>query len=149
MKIVGERIIPASPATVWKLMLDPQTLRDAIPGCETLEKTSDTAFDAAVTIKVGPVKAKFAGRVELSRLDEPRSCTLSGQGNGGVAGFAKGSAIITLLPAAEGCLLAYDGTIDIGGKIAGLGDRLFKGVVEKNVSYFFTHIVTAASPPAA
>lgn len=140
MKISGERTIPADPETVWALMLEPQTLRDSIPGCESLNKISDTEFEATVTIKVGPVKARFAGKVELSNMDEPRSCTLSGQGNGGVAGFAKGNATIALSSIAEGCLLTYDGNIDIGGKIAGLGDRLFRGVVEKNVSYFFDQI---------
>jgi carbon monoxide dehydrogenase subunit G len=146
MRISGERIIPASPETVWNLMLDQQTLLTAIPGCENLDRVSDTEFEAAVTIKVGPVKAKFAGKVELSELDEPKSCALSGQGNGGVAGFAKGNATITLSSVGEGCLLAYAGNIDIGGKIAGIGDRLFKGVVEKNVDYFFSQIVSAAQP---
>lgn len=148
MKISGERTIPATPEAVWALMLDPQTLREAIAGCESLEKVSDTGFEAAVTIKVGPVKAKFAGKVDLSDLDPPRACTLTGQGSGGVAGFAKGNATITLSPAAGGCLLVYDGTVDIGGKIASLGDRLFRGVVEKNVSYFFDQIAARAEAAA-
>lgn len=141
MKISGERTIPAAPSVIWDLMLEPDALRQAIAGCERLDKVSETEFDAAVTVKVGPVKARFAGRVELQDIDEPKSCVLSGQGSGGVAGFAKGTATIVLSPMEDGCMLSYEGNIDIGGKIASLGDRLFKLVVTRNVDHFFDQIV--------
>ncbi len=140
MKINGERSIEAAPQVVWDTLLDPAVLKAAIPGCDMLDKTDDENFEAAVTIKVGPVKAKFTGKVTLSDLDEPVSCTIRGQGSGGVAGFAKGGARITLAGEGDGCRLTYDADVEIGGKIASLGDRLFRGVVQKNIDEFFNAI---------
>lgn len=140
MKLTGERLIPASPQVVWNTLLDPDVLKASIPGCELLTKKDDETFEAAVTIKVGPIKAKFAGQVSLSDLAEPSSCTISGQGSGGVAGFAKGGARISLLPDGDQCNLTYDADVAIGGKIASLGDRLFRTVVQKNIDDFFNSV---------
>jgi len=140
MKLTGERLIPITRQVVWDTLLDPAVLRASIPGCDMLEKKGDENFEAAVTIKVGPVKAKFAGKVTLSDLVQPVSCTISGQGNGGVAGFAKGGARITLADEGDGCRLTYDADVEIGGKIASLGDRLFRGVVQKNIDDFFNAV---------
>ncbi len=140
MKLKGERFIEVPPKVVWDTLLDPAVLKASIPGCDMLEKKDDENFEAAVTIKVGPVKARFAGKVTLSDLVQPVSCTISGQGNGGVAGFAKGGARIMLANEGAGCRLTYDADVDIGGKIASLGDRLFRGVVQKNVDDFFNAV---------
>lgn len=137
MMLQGERTIPAPPAAVWERLLAPEVLRACIPGCEALELTDENVYSATVLIKVGPVKARFSGGVTLADLDAPRSCWLAGQGSGGVAGFAKGGARIDLEPAPEGTLLRYDATVEIGGKIVALGDRLFRSVVNNNVNAFF------------
>ena len=113
--------LPVPPQTVWEKLNDPPTLKACIPGCEQLDKSSDTEFQAIATIKIGPVKAKFKGRVTLSDLDPPNGYKISGQGDGGVAGFAKGGARVKLTPKDGGTLLAYNVDAQIGGKLAQLG----------------------------
>ena len=107
MDMTGEFHIPAPRATVWKALNDPDILKRSIAGCEELEKTSDTEFTAKVTAKVGPVKARFTGKVTLSDLDPPNGYKITGEGQGGAAGFAKGSAEVHLEPEGDGTLLTY------------------------------------------
>jgi len=138
MTMKGEVALPADRATVWAKLNDPDVLKQCIPGCQELEKTSDNAFKATAKIKVGPVSATFKGNVELSDIDPPNGYTISGQGEGGVAGFAKGGAKVALTDGAEGgTVLTYDVEANVGGKIAQLGGRLIDGVAKKNADAFF------------
>lgn len=138
MTMKGEVALPADRATVWAKLNDPEVLKQCIPGCQELEKTSDNSFKATAKIKVGPVSATFKGNVELSDIDPPNGYTISGQGEGGVAGFAKGGAKVALTDGAEGgTVLTYDVEANVGGKIAQLGGRLIDGVAKKNADAFF------------
>ncbi len=142
LKIEGRYELPASRQTVWDTMLQPEVLRECIPGCTELEAQDNNNYRAAITTKIGPIRATFKGRVELSEMDEPNSVVLAGAGEGGVAGFAKGDARITLT---EGetpgtSILEYAGDVVIGGKIAQLGARLVAGVVQKLSDQFFRNL---------
>jgi uncharacterized protein len=155
MTMSGEVTLPADRQTVWTKLNDPETLRVCIPGCQSLEK-SDNGFAAVAKIKVGPVSATFKGNVELTDLDPPNSYRISGQGEGGVAGFAKGGARVRLSDAPDGgTALAYDVEATIGGKLAQLGGRLIDGVSKKMADQFFTNFAkavtgeTPAEPPPA
>jgi uncharacterized protein len=142
MTMNGECQIPAPQAVVWEKLNDPAVLKACIPGCEELEKTSDTGFQATATIKIGPVKARFKGRVELSDIDPPNGYKISGQGEGGVAGFAKGGADVKLAPKDGGTLLTYAVEAQIGGKLAQLGQRLINGAAKKVADDFFANFVS-------
>ncbi len=151
MEMTGEYRIDARREAVWAALNDPEVLKQAIPGCEALAKTSDTEFTAEVTAKVGPVKAKFSGKVTLSDLDPPNGYTISGEGQGGPAGFAKGGARVTLLDDGGGTLLRYTLDATVGGKLAQIGSRLIDGVAKKMADDFFSHfaeIVQAAAVEA-
>ena len=142
LKIEGRYELPASRQTVWDTMLQPEVLRECIPGCTELEAQDNNNYRAAITTKIGPIRATFKGRVELSEMDEPNSVVLAGAGEGGVAGFAKGDARITLT---EGetpgtSILEYAGDVVIGGKIAQLGARLVAGVVQKLSDQVFRNL---------
>ncbi len=137
MHLEGVCILAARPDAVWEQLLVPEVLQACIPGCEALELTDVNTYLATVVIKVGPVKARFAGTVTLSDLHRPHSLKLTGQGTGGVAGFAKGEATIQLEAHDQGTQMSYDATMQIGGKIASLGDRVFRSTVVKNVDAFF------------
>ena len=126
---------------VWAGLNDPAILKGAIPGCQSLEKTSDSSFAAVVQVKIGPVKATFRGAVELSDLTELVSYRITGKGDAGLAGAASGGAFVTLSDAAEGCLLTYTVNATIGGKIAQLGSRLIDGVASKLADQFFANFV--------
>ncbi|WP_142846060.1 CoxG family protein [Telmatospirillum sp. J64-1] len=142
MHFVGEYQIPATPETVWAALIDPETLGRCIPGCESVERQGPESFKAHVVARVGPVKARFTGRVELSDLKPPHSFRLSGRGEGGAAGFAKGGAEVSLTEiAGGGTLLRYEATADIGGKLAAVGSRLIQGVAKKNADDFFSALV--------
>jgi carbon monoxide dehydrogenase subunit G len=145
MTMKGEVILPASRDTVWEKLNDPETLKASIPGCQELEKIGNTAFRATVKIKVGPVSAQFKGSVELTDLDPPNGYRIVGQGEGGIAGFAKGGARINLsdAPDVSGCLLRYEVEADVGGKIAQLGGRLINGVASKTADQFFSNFAAA------
>ena len=149
MTMTGEVQLPASREAVWKMLNDPEVLKSCIPGCEQLDKTSDTGFEAVAVVKIGPVKAKFKGKVTLSDLDPPNGYKISGQGDGGVAGFAKGGATVKLTPKDGGTLLAYDVEAQIGGKLAQLGQRLVNGAAKKVADDFFQNFATAVNPKAA
>ena len=138
MTMNGEVSLPASRQSVWEKLNDPEVLKQCIPGCQELERTGENGFRATAKIKVGPVSATFKGNVELSDIDPPNGYTISGQGEGGVAGFAKGGAKVALTDGAEGgTVLTYDVEANVGGKIAQLGGRLIDGVAKKNADAFF------------
>ena len=137
MELKGEYRIPAAREQVWALLNDPAVLRECIPGCESLEGSASDGFAARVTTKLGPVKATFNGEVKLSNVNAPESYTISGEGKGGVAGFAKGSADVHLAPDGAGTLLSYTVNAQVGGKIAQLGSRLIDSTAKKLADQFF------------
>jgi carbon monoxide dehydrogenase subunit G len=145
MDLTGEERIAASRDTVWKALNDSEILKACIPGCESLEKISDTELEATVGVKIGPVKARFNGKVELTNLNPPSSYTISGEGKGGVAGFAKGGADVTLTEEGAETVLAYVVNADVGGKIAQLGSRLISSTSKKLARQFFENLNQAIS----
>ena len=149
MDIAGEYRIPAARERVWAALNDPEVLRACIPGCRSLEKVSDTEFASTVAAKVGPVSATFRGNVVLSELDPPRGYTISGQGQGGAAGFARMSAKVTLDEDNGETLLRYEARADVGGKLASVGSRLVQGVARKNADDFFSAFARALGGGAA
>ena len=138
MDITGEHRIAAPRETIWQALFDPETLRACIPGCKELEQTSPTSFAAKVQLKVGPVSATFAGTVELQDIDAPNGCRITGQGNGGIAGFAKGGSEVRLIADGDETVLSYDARAEIGGKLAALGSRLVQATSRKLADQFFT-----------
>jgi carbon monoxide dehydrogenase subunit G len=143
MTMAGEVILPADRTKVWAMLNDETVLRECIPGCQTLERTSDRSFTAIAKIKIGPVSASFKGKVELSDIDPPNGYTISGEGEGGIAGFANGGAKVHLTEASEGTLLRYGVTANVGGRIAQMGSRLIDGVAKKMADQFFTKFAEA------
>jgi carbon monoxide dehydrogenase subunit G len=137
MELSGETLIPAPIDTVWAGLNNPDILRRCIPGCESLEQISPTEMAARVVQKIGPVSASFAGKVTLSDLDPPHSYRISGQGSGGVAGFAKGSALVSLAKEDAGTRLSYSVDVAVGGKIAQLGSRMITGLSNRLAAEFF------------
>jgi carbon monoxide dehydrogenase subunit G len=146
MTMSGEYQLSVAREIVWEKLNDAETLKACIPGCEQLDKLSDTEFQAVATTKIGPVKAKFKGRVTLSDLDPPNGYRISGQGDGGVAGFAKGGATVKLEPKDGGTLLSYAVEAQIGGKLAQLGQRLVNGAAKKLADDFFANFAAAVKP---
>ncbi|MBJ6126103.1 SRPBCC family protein [Microvirga splendida] len=146
MTMQGEVALPADRATVWAALNDPEVLKAAIPGCQELEKISDTEFQAVAKVSVGPVKATFKGGVNLTDLDPPNGYTISGEGQGGVAGWAKGGAKVRLEDMEGGTKLIYDVEANVGGKIAQLGGRLINGVAKKYADEFFANFAKILSP---
>src|ERR1700736_4193851 len=148
MVMDGEVQLPAAREVVWAKLNDPEVLKVCIPGCESLEKLSDTEFQAVAVTKIGPVKAKFKGKVRLSDLDPPNGYRISGEGDGGVAGFAKGGATIALSEKDGGTLLPYNVEAQIGGK---LGQRLVNGAAKKLADQFFAKFAAqfASGTPTA
>ena len=138
MDMSGEYTIPAPRQKVWEALNDPEVLKQCIDGCHSLEKTSDTEFQAKVTAKVGPVKATFNGKVNLSDIDPPNGYTISGEGQGGVAGFAKGGAQVKLSGEGNETVLTYEANAEVGGKLASVGSRLVLGVAKKTADDFFS-----------
>jgi uncharacterized protein len=144
MTMTGEFVLPADKATVWARLNDPDTLKAAIPGCESLDKLSDTELQAVVKVKIGPVSARFKGKVNLSDIDAPNSYRIAGQGDGGIAGFAKGGANVNLADADGGATrLSYDVDAQVGGKIAQLGSRLIDSTAKKLAEQFFANFASA------
>jgi uncharacterized protein len=138
MTMAGEAVLPAPKDKVWAALNDPDVLKRCIPGCETLERDGDNAFQAVAKVAVGPVKATFKGRVTLNDVDPPNGYRIVGEGQGGVAGFAKGGAKVSLSDAEPGhTRLAYDVEAQVGGKLAQLGGRLINGVAKKYADGFF------------
>ncbi|MBE0546512.1 MAG: carbon monoxide dehydrogenase subunit G [Rubrivivax sp.] len=155
MDFTGEYRIPAAPQRVWDALVDPEVLKTCITGCRELNKVSDTEFAAVVVAKVGPVSATFKGQVALLDVDPPHGYTISGQGQGGAAGFAKMKARVALAEDGEGTLLSYEAHAEVGGKLAAVGSRLVQSVAKKNADEFFTAFAArlggaaVAPPPAA
>jgi carbon monoxide dehydrogenase subunit G len=137
MTMTGGVQLPADREAVWAKLNDPAVLKSCIPGCEQLDMLSDSEFQATATIKIGPVKARWKGKVRLSDLDRPNSYRISGEGEGGVAGFAKGNAKVSLADKDGGTLLTYDVEAQIGGKLAQLGQRLINSAAKKTADDFF------------
>ncbi len=146
MDLTGEYIIPAPRQKVWEALNDADVLRACIPGCESLEKLSDTEMTATVVTKIGPVKAKFTGEVRLENINAPVSYTIAGEGKGGIAGFAKGGADVALDEVPGGTKLSYAVKAQIGGKLAQLGSRLIDSTVKKLADQFFQNFTDTLSP---
>lgn len=146
MEMNGSQRIEASREQVYAALNDVDILRQCIPGCESIEKTSDTEMNAKVTLRIGPVKASFTGKVTLSDLDPPNGYTISGEGSGGMAGFAKGGANVDLVPEGEATMLNYTVKAEIGGKIAQLGSRLIDGTAKKLAGEFFSKFGEIVGP---
>lgn len=150
MEMTGEYRIAAPRERVWAALNDPEMLRACIPGCESLEKTSDTEMTAAVTAKVGPVKAKFTGAVTLLNIRPPEGYTISGEGKGGVAGFAKGGADVALTEdGPDATILKYEAKAQVGGKLAQLGARLIDSTAKKMADEFFGAFAAKVAASAA
>ena len=149
MTMSGEYQLAVPRETVWEKLNDAATLKACIPGCEELDKLSDTEFQAVATTKIGPVKARFKGKVTLSDLDPPNGYKISGQGDGGIAGFAQGGAVVKLTPKDSGTLLSYTVEAQIGGKLAQLGQRLINGAAKKLADDFFRNFAAAVAPTNA
>lgn len=153
MDLSGEYLIPAPRETVWRALNDPEVLKQCIPGCERIEKLSDTEMTAAVTLQIGPMKAKFTGKVTLSEIDPPNGYKITGEGQGGVAGFGKGGAEVKLEDAktesgAVATKLTYKADTQVGGKMAQLGARLIGATAKKLADQFFDRFAAIAVPAA-
>ncbi len=147
MKMSDQREIGADPATVYAALLDPEVLKASVPGATEVIGNPTDGYTASVTQRVGPVKATFKGRVTMSDMVQNQSLTISGEGKGGAAGFAKGGAVVTLSATETGTLLTYDVEARVGGKIAQLGSRLIDGFAKKMADQFFTNLQAAIEGP--
>jgi carbon monoxide dehydrogenase subunit G len=140
MDLKGEYRIHSSREYVWELINNPDVLRQCIPGCTALEGNPENGFDATVTTKIGPVKANFSGSVQLTNINAPESYTISGEGQGGVAGFAKGYADVFLKQDGSEVILTYQAEAQVGGKLAQLGSRLIASTSKKLADEFFSKL---------
>lgn len=147
MQLSDQRDIKADPATVWAALLNPEVLMAAVPGCESMTGSPDTGFEAVVVQKVGPVKARFTGIVRLSEMVPEHSVTISGEGKGGPAGYAKGGAKVTLTAIEGGTRLGYAVEANVGGKLAQLGSRIVDGFAKKMADQFFARLEEAIEGP--
>lgn len=146
MQMSDQKEIAADPATVYAALLTPEVLQACVPGAQDVKGTPEEGFEAAVTQKVGPVKATFKGQVTLSDMVENEKLTISGEGKGGAAGFAKGGATVTLAPSETGTLLSYDVDAKVGGKLAQLGSRIIDGFAKKMADQFFANLQAHLAP---
>lgn len=149
MEMTGSYRIAATRDQVWAALNDPAVLKDCIPGCEKLEKTSDTEMEATAALKIGPVKARFNGKVTLSEINAPVGYTITGEGSGGAAGFAKGGADVQLAEEGGETVLTYTARAQVGGKIAQMGARLIDGVAKKLADQFFAKFSERVAGDAA
>jgi|SRR5689334_21097288 carbon monoxide dehydrogenase subunit G len=149
MELSNTRIVPASPQVVWNALNDPAVLKDCLPGCETFERGADGAYTVVMAARVGPVSARFTGRMTMSDIDAPRSYTLHFEGQGGAAGFARGQAHVALTPEGEQhTSMTYTAKAQVGGKLAQIGSRLVDGAAAKMTDDFFARFVARVAPPA-
>ena len=150
MEMTGTSVVPAAPDTVWRALNDPAVLKDCIAGCESIEADGENSYTMILAAKVGPVAARFKGKMRLADIDPPRSYTLHFEGSGGVAGFAKGEGRVMLVPAGDASTtLEYVAKAQVGGKIAQVGSRLIDGVARKMAEDFFARLVATVSPAPA
>jgi len=149
MEMTGSQRIPLPQQRVWDALNDPEVLKACIPGCESVEKVADNEYRIAMTAAVGPVKARFNGKLLLSNVNPPQSYTLAFEGSGGAAGFGKGSSEVTLVPEGNDTLLNYTAKASVGGKLAQVGSRLIDGVARKMAEDFFTRFNATVAPVPA
>jgi len=149
MDMTGEYRISAPREKVWEALNNPEVLKICIPGCEELNKDSDTELSAKVHTKVGPVSAKFTGKVTLSDINPPESYKITGEGQGGVAGFAKGGAEVKLEASGNETILSYTATAQVGGKLAQIGSRLIDSTAKKMAGQFFGKFAEEVGEPSA
>jgi carbon monoxide dehydrogenase subunit G len=148
MEMSGEQRIALPQAQVWAGLNDPEVLKASIPGCESIERVSDTEYKVAITAAVGPVKAKFNGKLLLADVNAPTSYRLAFEGSGGAAGFGKGGAQVSLAPDGAGTKLSYVANAQVGGKLAQVGSRLIDGVAKKMADEFFQRFNAKLAGPA-
>jgi hypothetical protein len=150
MEMTGERRIAAPRERVWEALNDPAVLKASIPGCESVDRTGDDEFQAKVAVKLGPMAARFGGRVQLTNINPPESYTISGEGQGGAMGFAKGGADVALeaVGPAE-TILRYNVKAQVGGKMAQLGARLIDSTAKSMADQFFDRFAAQVAPPVA
>ena len=149
MEMTGEQLIPAAQAEVWRGLNDPEVLKACISGCESIVRLTDTEYTVVTTAAIGPVKAKFRGKLLLADLDPPNSYSLFFDGQGGAAGFGKGSAKVSLATEGAGTRLSYAVKAQVGGKLAQIGSRLIDGVARKMADEFFTRFAAVMTPEGA
>jgi uncharacterized protein len=149
MEMNGSRTVPADIETTWRALNDPEVLKACIPGCESVERVSDNEYRLTMTARVGPVSARFTGRIVLADIVAPTSYTLSFEGQGGAAGFAKGEARVTLTANEPGTRIDYQVKSQVGGKLAQIGSRLVDGAAAKVADDFFARFVDRFGKPAA
>jgi carbon monoxide dehydrogenase subunit G len=147
VEMTGQQVVPLSQSRTWDALNDTAVLKSCIPGCETLEQVADNQYQLTMTSRIGPVSARFKGLMTLENMDPPRGYTMTFEGQGGVAGFAKGQAAVTLEENAEGTVLSYSVKAMIGGKLAQLGARLIDGVARKLSDDFFKCFNARVSAP--
>lgn len=148
MQMTGQRLLPVPPQQAWNALNDPQMLKACIPGCESVTETGPHQYEVLMAARIGPVSAKFKGRLMQSDIVEPQSYTLSFDGQGGVAGFGKGKAEVKLEPVSEGTQLTYIATAQVGGKIAQIGSRLVDAAASKIADEFFAAFEKALTDQA-
>ena len=148
MEMTGEQLIPLPQQRVWEALNDPAILKACIPGCESIEKVSSSEYKVVMTAAIGPVKAKFHGKLLLADLNPPHSYSIAFEGTGGAAGFGKGAAQVSLLPEGSATRLTYKATASVGGKLAQIGSRLIDGVAKKMSDDFFARFNTTVAPEA-
>jgi len=149
MQMSDSKEIAAPPAEVYAALLNPEVLKACVPGAQEVNGSVEEGFEASVTQKVGPVKATFKGQVTLSDLIENEKLTITGEGKGGAAGFAKGGAVVSLTPSETGTLLSYEVEAKVGGKLAQLGSRIIDGFAKKMADQFFVNLQTHLAPEEA
>lgn len=137
MDMEGKRTLAVTQQQAWDALNDPEALKACVPGCDKMERTGDNQYSVGMSVKIGPVSAKFAGKIALSEVNPPHSYTLTFDGQGGAAGFGKGSSKVTLTPLERGCELAYTVHASVGGKVAQLGQRLIDGAAKSMAEDFF------------
>ncbi len=148
MEMSGEQRIALPQQQVWDALNDPEILKACIPGCDSIEKVSDSEYKVGITAAVGPVKARFAGKLQLKDLNPPNSYALAFDGSGGAAGFGKGGATVALTPEGTDTLLRYTANAQVGGKLAQVGSRLIDGVARKMADDFFARFKAKVAPEA-
>lgn len=149
MNITGEFHIPAPRTQVWEALNDPEVLKECLPGCESMEKESDTELTARLHARVGPVSSRFTTKLALSDVNPPVSYVISGEGKGGAAGFARGGAEVFLEEVGDGTVLRYQAEVKVGGKLAQVGSRLIDGTARKLSEEFFANFVGQVCPSEA